>query len=89
MGIARRKAGKISKAVTKSISKGGEDHVRKFDISSEVIQRFGKKRQNAWKNGRMRRKKFFYGVGTHRCVLYRTAEMRVTCVTPANAPKCS
>lgn len=45
MGIARRKAGKISKAVTKSISKG-EYHVRKFDISSEIMQRFDKKRQN-------------------------------------------
>ena len=60
MGIARRKAGKISKAVTKSISKGGgEYHVRKFDSSSEIMQRFDEKRQNVQKNGRMRRKKFF------------------------------
>lgn len=34
-------------------------------------------------------KNFFYGVGTYRCVLCRTVEMRVTCVTPADMQKYS
>lgn len=88
MGIARRKAGKISKAVTKSISKGGGGvscaQIRYFIRShTKIRQKTTKcleKRLDASKN-------FFYGVGTHRRVLCRTAEIRVTCVTPANVPQ--
>ena len=58
MGIARRKAGKISKAVTKSISKGGKYHVRKFDISSGMMHGVDKKRQNTKKTVRCVEKYF-------------------------------
>ena len=86
MGIARRKTGKISKAVTKSISKGGVScaQIRYFIRShTKIRQKTTKcleKRSDA-------SKKFFYGFGTYRRVLCRTAEMRVTCVTPVNVPK--
>lgn len=85
MGIARRKAGKISKAVTKSISKGGSCAQIRYFIRNptKIRQKTTKcleKRSDASKN-------FFYGFSTYRRVLRRTSEMRVTCVTPANVPK--